>query len=314
MIKNGSLRRIIVASLSLVLVAITLYIFPEKEVKIPSKTIYKKVETSAIYLIDKNNYVARTTINIDSKNNLEIAKELINALINGTSKNKYLPEGFISLIPSGTKLINLTIDEDLINVYFNDVFINIKNFNDEKIIETIVYTLTELNGINKVKIYINNEQLTHLPSNGKRLPDVLTRKIGINKMASFNSLKNTKEVTAYFISSYNDENYYIPITFITDDPKEKIEIIINELESKSNIDQNLSTYLTIGTKLKNYEINENEINLEFNNAIFNNFNKIDEDVMYGISLSVYDNYDIPVINFIVDNKKIEAYTLKTTWN
>ena len=86
MIKNGSLRRIIVASLSLVLVAITLYIFPEKEVKIPSKTIYKKVETSAIYLIDKNNYVARTTINIDSKNNLEIAKELINALINGTSK------------------------------------------------------------------------------------------------------------------------------------------------------------------------------------------------------------------------------------
>ena len=66
MIKSGSFRRIIVASFALIMVVISIYIFPKNEVKIPSKTIYKKATTSAIYLIDNNNYVARTTINIDS--------------------------------------------------------------------------------------------------------------------------------------------------------------------------------------------------------------------------------------------------------
>ena len=312
MIKKGSFRRILVASTAFLLVLTSIYLFPQNEVKIPSKTIYKDIDTSAIYLIDKNNYVSRTTINIDSTDTISKARELVDSLINGTTKNKYLPNGFISLVPEGTKLINITKEEDIISLYFNESFLDIDINNEEKVIESIVYTLTELDGINKVKIFINDEPLLRLPKSGKTLPEVLTRSIGINKKASFTSFKNTKDITTYFINNSNDNKYFIPITFITDDDKEKIEIIIKELESKNNIDQNLSTYLTTSTELKKYEINENEINLEFNNAIFNNFNKIDEDVMYGIALSIYDTYNISNVGFIVDGKKIDVYTRKTT--
>ena len=312
MIKKGSFRRIIIASLAFILVIVSIYLFPQNEVKIPKKTTYVKADTNAIYLIDKNNYVARTKINIDGKDKSQVAKELIDALINGTSKNKYLPQGFKSLIPSGTILKNVTIDNDLINVYFNEKLFDTKDNNEEKIIESLVYTLTEIDGINKVKIYVNDELLTRLPSSNKILPEVLTRKIGINKKMDFINYKNTQEVTTYFKSSFNDNDYYVPITFITDNQSEKIEVIIKELESKSNIDKNLSTYIAAGTELKNYQILENELNIEFNNAIFNSFNKIDEEVMYGIALSIYDNYNIKKVSFEVNNKKIDTYELKTS--
>lgn len=311
MIKNGSFRRILTATFALIIVIISIYIFPKNEVKIPSKTIYKKANTSAIYLVDNNNYVARTNINIDAKEKEAIAIELINALINGTNKNKYLPSGFISYIPSGTLINKVSIDNDIITVDFNDNFLNIQDLNEEKMFESIVYTLTEISGIKKVKILINGNELRKLPISGKNIPPILDRSIGINKHLKSASFKNTQDVTTYFISS--NKKYYIPVTITTDNDEEKIEIIIKELESKDNIDNNLSTYIQAGTILQKYQILENEFNMEFNDLIFSGLNKIDEEIVYGLALSIKDNYDINKISIDVNNKQILAYALKSSW-
>jgi len=303
MLKNGSFRRIIVASIALIIVLVTIYIFPKNEVKIPVKTIHQKAQTSAIYLIDKNNYVAKTYININSKDKEKMAKELIDALINGTNKNKYLPLGFTSYISKNTYLNNLKIDGDTITLDFNDYLFKNNEEHDEKIIESIVYTLTEIDGIKNVRILINGTPLVKLPSSNKVIPEVLSRKIGINHKSIINSIKDTKDVTAYFINSYNNTSYYIPITFTVNSDSEKIEVIIDELSGKDYIDDNLSTYLSAGTILKDYNILENEINLEFNNLIFNGFDEIDEEVMYGISYSVQDTYGVDKVT--INNKTIK---------
>lgn len=312
MIKNSSLRRIMVASFALVVVILSVYLFPKNEVKIPSKTIYKRVNTCAIYLLDKNDYVSRTTINIDAKEKEAKAIELINALINGTNKNKYLPEGFSSYIPNGTLINNLSIKDDLITINFNKNFLNIKNLREEKMIESLVYTLTEIDGIKYVKILVDDEELTKLPISGKNIPPILDRSIGINRKIKSNSFKNTQDVTTFFINNYTNTTYYIPVTITTDKIDEKIEIIIKELESKDNIDSNLSTYIATGTVLQNYQILENEFNLEFNNLIFNSFGDIDEDVVYGLALSIKENYDIDKISIDVGNKQIKSYALKNS--
>lgn len=312
MIKNGSFRRILTASIALVIVLISIYLFPKNEIKIPSKTIYKKVDTQAIYLVDKNDYVARTMVNINSKTKKEIAYELISALINGTNKNMYIPESFKSYIPSNLKINSIKIDNDLITIDFNNTIFDLYTDHDEKIIESIVYTLTEIKGINKVKITINENPINKLPNSGKSIPEILTREIGINKITKFNTIKNTQNVTTYFLGKNNNSQYFIPITMITDDPAEKIEVIIKELESRDNIDNNLSSYLSAGVQLKNYQILENELNLEFNNYIFNSFNNIDEEVVYGLSLSIHDTYNIEKVNFEVNNKRIKTYNFKNS--
>jgi len=255
MLKMSSIRRIIIASFALIIVIVSLYLFPKKELNTLHKNGYKRVLTSSIYLIDKNDYVARTNINVDSNSKEGIAIELINALINGSSKNKYLPDGFKSYIPVETKINKISINGDLIIIDFNEKILNIKT-SEEKMIESIVYTLTEIDGINRVQILINGEILTKLPISGKHLPSILDRSIGINKLVKTNSFKHTQDVTTYFINSSANNTYYIPVTIITDDPREKIEIIIKELESKDNIDSNLSTYISAGTILENYHILE----------------------------------------------------------
>ena len=312
MLKMSSIRRIIIASFALIIVIVSLYLFPKKELNTLHKNGYKRVLTSSIYLIDKNDYVARTNINVDSKSKEGIAIELINALINGSSKNKYLPDGFKSYIPVGTKINKISINGDLIVMDFNEKILNIKT-NEEKMIESIVYTLTEIDGINRVQILINGEVLTKLPISGKHLPSILDRSIGINKLVKTNSFKHTQDVTTYFINTSASNTYYIPVTIITDDPREKIEIIIKELESKDNIDSNLSTYISAGTVLENYHILENEFNMEFNSLIFNGLNDISEEVIYGLALSIKDNYDINKISIDVNSKQIKSYVLKNPW-
>lgn len=302
MLKKGSFRRIIVASIALLIVIVTLYIFPKNEVKVPSRTIHQKAKTSAIYLIDKNKYVSRTYININNTDKVKIAYELVEALINGTNKNKYLPLGFSSYLSSNATINDIKIKEDLIIIDFNDNIFDETKDHDEKIIESIVYTLTEIDGINKVKILINGTPLLRLPSSNKVIPEVLTRNIGINHKSLITSLKETTNITTYFISKYDDNNYFVPVTFTVNNDKEKIEVIINQLSGKDYIDDNLSSYISAGTILKKYEILENEVNLEFNNAIFNSFSEIDEEVLYGLSLSVKDTYNVNKVT--INNQSI----------
>ncbi len=60
-------------------------------------------------------------------------------------------------------------------------------------------------------------------------------------------------------------------------------------------------------RLLDYCLNENEIDLNFNEYLFDNTEnkKVLEEVIYSISYSVKDNYDIDVINFFVNNEKIK---------
>ena len=67
------------------------------------------------------------------------------------------------------------------------------------------------------------------------------------------------------------------------------------------------SYLNYNAKLLDYSLNENEIDLNFNEYLFDNTEnkKVLEEVIYSISYSVKDNYDIDVINFFVNNEKIK---------
>ena len=66
-----------------------------------------------IFLLDSNNYLASTKIIIEKTNTVDIAKELINALIIDSSMQDKIPSGFKSIIPSGTTILNLTYDNNV---------------------------------------------------------------------------------------------------------------------------------------------------------------------------------------------------------
>ena len=160
-------------------------------------------------------------------------------------------------------------------------------------------------------IFVDDKILQELPNSSKKLPTMLDRSYGINKVYDIDDFKNTTKTTVYYLNKYNDSIYYTPITYIDNTDKDKVEIIIEKLKS-SVIDQtNLMSYLQSSVELKNYEITEKTVNLSFNNSIFSEFNKenILEEVKYTIGLSLKDSLDINNVIFNVDNKKIDEFSI-----
>ena len=174
-------------------------------------------------------------------------------------------------------------------------------------IEAIIYSLTEISNINRIMIFVEGNILKELPNSKKKLPLVLDRNYGINKVYDLNSMKNINKVTTYYVSKNNNLTYYTPITCISNDKDEKIKIIIEKLKTNPTYNTNLVSYLKTSAELQNYEILENSVNLSFNNKILAlDDDKIIEEVKYSIALSVKDSYQINETIFYVDNNLIDV--------
>ena len=291
-------------------------LFPHKKdnITIKEKLEYKEnITTSTIFLLDSNNYLACTKIVTKEKDIEKKAIELIESLIIDSNKQDNIPNGFKAIIPSGTKILSLIYNNGVIKVNFSKELLNTKEKYEEAIIEAIVFTLTSIQDVKYVIIYIENEILTKLPKSKINLPSTLDRSFGINKDYNITKLDNINKTTIYYINTFDNKTYYVPVTKINNDSRNKIEIIIDELSSNNTYKTNLMSYLNSNTKLMSAEEKENELRLSFNNSILYNINnqKILEEVIYTISLSVKDNYNVDSVIFNVDNKEIYKSVLKT---
>ena len=304
MIKRISLKKISICIIAFI--SIFLFnLFPTNKLKISKTLEYKDEKSSTIFLLDENNYLAKTSINIDDNNIKLKAKKLLLALINDEKYQDMIPNGFKSIIPSSTKILNIYYKDNVIKVDFSDDLLNVDKQFEEKIIEDIVYTLTSINDIKYVIIYINGEILTKLPKNNITIPATLDRNFGINKEYNITSNKDIKKTTVYYINKYNDNYYYVPVTKINNSDKQKAEIIIDELKYNNVYNTHLMSFLNNDVKIINVDYTDKTLSIELNDKIFdNNTNKVLDEVIDTICLSLNDNYDINEILFKADNKEI----------
>lgn len=319
MLKKMSMRKLMVATLTLFILMI-LYLMPDSLMEKKLDLTHDNVEyvysnsLDVIYLLDSNDYVARTKINsINSSDVIAKTKDLIEGLIIGGSKSNIIPNGFRSIIPSGTTVLDISLESDTVTVNFSDELLDINEKYEEKMIEAIVYTLTSLDNVDKVIIKVNGEVLTKLPNSGKNLPSVLDKSFGINKVYDISSVHNIDSFTVYYVNSYNDNSYYVPVTkYINNDNQDKIKVIIEQLSSAPIYESNLMSFLDVSAKLLDYSLEQEVIKLNFNNAILSDVtnSNILEEVVYTISLSMNDNYGVEEVIFCVDNEEIYKSLLK----
>jgi len=310
MLKKMSIRKIMVASLSL-FALLLLYLMPSNnnlEKTIETETV-EYVYTNmleTIYLLDSNDYVARTTIKGCVCDTLETIKDVSEGLIIDGKKSNIIPNGFKALIPSGTEVLDINLNEKILTINFSSELLTINEQYEEKMIESIVYTLTSIDGIDKIIIKVEGEVLTKLPHSGKKLPDILDKSFGINKKYSLVNTNNIDSYTIYYVSKVNDESYYVPITkYVNKESEDKIKVIIEELSISPIYEENLMSFLNSNVSLINYNLENDKLSLNFNDYIFNgDSNNILEEVIYTISLSMEDNYNVKDISFLVNNEEI----------
>ncbi|MEG1505949.1 MAG: GerMN domain-containing protein [Bacilli bacterium] len=307
MLKRAAFRRIILASLALVILLI-IYFFPDKESYINESLSYVEKIEMPIFLIDKMNYVARTTIVKKNEIKTDVIKEIIDALTIEGTKSSYIPNGFSAIIPKNTKLLSMDLKEGLLKLNFSKEFLDVSKEYENKLIEALIFSLTEMGEVEKIMIFIEDKQLTKLPHSNKELPNTLDKTYGINKIYNIETLKDTSKTTVYYLSKNNDFYYYVPVTEVSNEHIERVEIIIKNLKTTPIYHTNLISYLTASANLLSYQLLENSISLSFNNKILANIEEKDilEEVKYSISLSLRDTYGINTVIFNVDNEKIDT--------
>lgn len=314
-----SIRKITVATLALAALAL-LYLIPSTEQEVGKQFSNSEIEyiydntVEVIYLLDSNDYVARTTIKGCDCNTLEVAKDVVEGLIIGGTKDNIIPNGFRSLIPSGTEILDISLENKVLTINFSKELLDINEKYEEKMLEAIIYTLTSIDGIDKVVIQVEGEILSKLPNSGKNLPVSLDKSYGINKNYDLISTQNIDSYTVYYVSEYNDNRYYVPITkYVNNQKQDKIKVIIDELSTSPIYETNLMSFLNSNVSLIDYTLDENFARLNFNDSILvdDASNKILEEVIYTISLSLEDNYNVKEVSFLVNNEEIYKNSLKT---
>ena len=286
MLKKNALRRICISTFSLFIVLL-LCIFPNNETSYPEEIISINELTMPLYIKDQNGYVARTNIIKKKDNDIEY---IINLLTKGSLYENYLPVNFEPLIPENTKLLNYSLNDKVLKLNFSKEFLLVKENDEGKMIESLIYSLCELESIDKILIYVENKKLNELPNSKVKLPVSLDKSYGINKVYDIKSFKNVTKTTIYYASKTDDLTYYIPITKITNNDANAVEIIVKELKTSPIYESNLISFLNASYELKNYEIMENSVNMSFDNKMLLNLNdeNITEKVKYTLSLSIRD--------------------------
>ena len=301
MIKLFTFRKIAISTL-LLLVAFLLYNYPEElneDVTIKDSTMIN------IYLVDFNGYVAMTKV-ASSLNFEDALYTIIDSLTIG---NDNLPDGFSGVLPVNTKLLSYSLDGDLLKVNFSKELLNVSIDTEEDMMESLVYSLTLLENVDKVMIFVEGDKLNELPNSHRRLDLYLDRNYGINKIVDISSLSSTKMVTVYYLD--NSDSYYIPVSYVVNDAQDKIQIIVNSLKTNKFNSSNLSSHLDYQVELMNYEATEEEFLLNFNDSLLDSIynGELKEEVKYALSYSIYDTFGIESVVFEVNSNKIDEFVL-----
>ncbi len=299
MIKKYTINKICVTSVSLFLILMFYLVpsTPESEVKI-DKSIGDKKEV-VVYLMDKDYYLGRMIEYASYDNIVDLVNKKLDILINGSDElNSFSP-----IIPKNTKVNSIKVDKNNIYIDFSKDILNVSKYNEELMIESIIYTITDINGIDNIYLSINKEPLKILPKSNKEIPYPLNRGYGINKKYDLDSLNNITKTTIYFNKSYNDVEYLVPITKVMNTTSEKIDIIIEELKSIVNAQYNLNSYIPNNLEVVSHEVNDDKMNLIFNEFILDKEKLVIlEEVKYAIAQSIFDNYNVKEVVFSTKEK------------
>ncbi|RED64070.1 GerMN domain-containing protein [Cohnella lupini] len=181
-------------------------------------TIAEGEDVVTVYLLDPNGYLAPMTLrsNQEHTSPKSSAEKAIGWMTSSKELENQLPPGFKPVLPEGTKVASVTEneEEESISVDFVGPLPGIAASMERKVIESLVWTLTELPGVNKVKLSVGGKPIQSLPASGLPVDAVLTRGLGINlETADDVQINRSMGVTLYFSSQSADgEGYFVPVT------------------------------------------------------------------------------------------------------
>lgn len=233
----------------------------------------KALETAPreLYLIDVNGMVASQTIDLPNPESNEVAKQVLEHLVEEGPVTSMLPNGFRAVIPQGTEILGLDLQEDgTVHVDLSEEFTEYKAEDEVKILQAMTHTMTQFDSIDKIKLMVNGEFLEEMPVNGTPIKSGYSKENGINLVDSVTpNIIDSQVVTMHYPNEHNESRYYVPITKHIQSEKDHIyEEIVQNLIEGPGYDANVIQVFNPETSLvEEPSLNDGVLELVFNQGI-----------------------------------------------
>ena len=292
MLKRKALNRILLTSV-LFLVVFILYNLVYIDFN-NGEVIDSNKDKSYIYTLNNDDYISKASVYVSKVLSLEEKlQEKLEIMIKDNNKNALLPSYFNPVLPSGTKIDDVVVENQLVKLYFSKELLDISEEQSEKMIEAIVYTIMEQN-ILGIEIYVDGNILKYVPHTDKKLPTILDDSFGINKSYDFVSSQDIVKVSMVYFGLYDGEYFEVPVTKYVNDKREKLEIVFDEL-SDVLFDSSLVSLIE-NVEILDYKILDDRVVVNFNR-------ELSSDEEYVFCGSIFANYDVKKVEILVKNEK-----------
>nr|WP_295972795.1 GerMN domain-containing protein [uncultured Bacillus sp.] len=272
---------------------------PKKEAAI------KDTIKTELYLVDKNGFVVPQTLELPKTES--VAKQALDYLVKNGLVTEMLPNGFQAVLPADTK-ISVNVIDKVATVDFSNEFKNYQPEDELKILQSVTWTLTQFDSIERVKLQMNGHPLEEMPVNGTPIGDDLTRKDGINlDVSNSGDITNSRALTVYYLGG-DKEDYFVPVTKrVSNKIENDINAAVQELVKGPNITSNLLNEFSPDVELiKKPKVENGNVILNFNESIYGSFNLeekvISKNVLQALVLSLTEQDGIESVSITVNGK------------
>lgn len=306
MLRTKALRKIFLTTLTL-FVLLTVFTITNSKTENVLKTNLEiediaGFKTDVIYLLNDKGLLVKTKILLEGNTFEEKISNLLLNLTEGSSNS--FPEGLGKLIPRGTIVNNVMVGNNLVTVDFSKEILKVSSDMEKPMVTAIVYSIMELGNYEGVSILVDGKVLDKYPNSLEEIPSVINKSIGINKNFNITSYNNINKVVIYYLENIDNDLYYVPVTKYVNDERDKIKIIVEELASSYIYESNLMSFLNSNVELLDYKEDNDIMYLNFNDYLFDGNDKILEEVLYSLAYSVFDNYNVSMVSFMVNGQRI----------
>ncbi|MCL6456422.1 MAG: GerMN domain-containing protein [Gorillibacterium sp.] len=265
---------------------------------------------STVYFKDSNGFVVPVSLPMTDES--KPAQRALEAMVEDGPARSMLPSGFTALLPKGTVVNSLNIDENkLATVDFSSEFTQYNGQDERKILEALTWTLTSFPTVEKVKILVGGQELPEMTELGTPLDEPLSRSMGINlEFAPGVDPGRTTPVVLYFKGTTKDNfNYYVPVTRLINRTDQVAQATVEELVKGPDIASGLMTALTSDIKVLevNQAVDNSLVSVDFGSTFLDAEQKASAEAIQEVVLSLLETTKSAEVSLSVNgNTTIKA--------
>ncbi|WP_096435981.1 GerMN domain-containing protein [Alteribacter populi] len=256
-----------------------------------------------LYLMDKNGMVTPQALDLPSSES-DVLQSMA-YLVKDGPVTELLPNGFQAVLPSGTEVLDANITEEGVAVVdFSSDFEEYRAEDELKILQSVTWTLTQFDDIDRVQIKIGGEEQEVMPQNGTPVAEGYTRSHGINlETGDLSDLSNTKPVTVYFLSQNEDQTYYVPVTRRVSSTDDTYTAVVDELlKGPDMLTSLLTDFRNEAELVEEPSYRDGTVTLNFNDGLLSQLEgtALSEHVVNMLVLSLTEQEEVEQVAIEVD--------------